>query len=68
MAESLDRLGHTVQGFAIAEIYAAYSADDQALPTEALERPLQVIVVQSHSCHFLLRGHENPKHNSGIAV
>ncbi|MER2268991.1 tyrosine-type recombinase/integrase [Methylobacterium oxalidis] len=62
------QLGHRVQGFAITEIYAAYSPDYQALATAAIERLLQAIAVQSRSCHFLLRANEKPSQNKGIAA
>ncbi|MGU3540421.1 tyrosine-type recombinase/integrase [Methylobacterium sp. A54F] len=62
------QLGHKVRGFAITEIYAAYSPDYQALATAAIERLLQAIVLQSQSCQFLLRASKKPNINRGIAA
>jgi integrase len=47
------QLGHRVRGFAITEIYAAYSPDYQAQATAAIEKLLQAICVQSETCRFL---------------
>src|SRR4051812_28045436 len=47
------QLGHRVRGFAITEIYAAYSPDYQALATAAIEKLMQAITSHSRSCKFL---------------
>ena len=50
--EVAGQLGHRVAGFAITEIYAAYSPDYQALATAAIERLLRAIAGQARSCWF----------------
>lgn len=47
------QLGHRIRGYAITEIYAAYSPDYQAIATAAIERLLQAITLHSRSCKFL---------------
>lgn len=49
------QLGHKVAGFAITEIYAAYSPDFQALATAAIETLLRQIALKSRSCAFLAK-------------
>ncbi|SOR32538.1 Integrase family protein [Methylorubrum extorquens] len=48
------QLGHRVRGFAITEIYAAYSPDYQQNATSALERLLHAIATRAQSCHTLI--------------
>ncbi|WP_139174172.1 hypothetical protein [Methylobacterium sp. UNC378MF] len=62
------QLGHRVRGFAITEIYAAYSPDYQALATAAIEKLLQAIIGQSQSCKLLTLSAERQTERTGIAA
>ncbi|GEL41558.1 hypothetical protein MEX01_21490 [Methylorubrum extorquens] len=59
------QLGHRVRGFAITEIYAAYSPDYQQNATLALERLLHAIATRAESCHTLI---ESCKTNAGDRI
>ncbi len=48
------QLGHRIRGFAITEIYAAYSPDYQENATAAIERLLQAISARAKSCYNLV--------------
>ena len=58
--EVAGQLGHRVPGFAITELYAAYSPDYQLLATAAIERLLQAIAVHTQSCRVLAKKGDRP--------
>ena len=62
------QLGHRVRGFAITEIYAAYSPDYQALATAAIEKLLQAIMGHSRSCKLLTLTAARDTERTGIAA
>lgn len=66
--EVAGQLGHRVAGFAITEIYAAYSPDYQALATAGIERLLQAIAVYSQSCQFLVQRGARPAEHVGVCA
>ncbi|CAA2160921.1 hypothetical protein MBRA_06076 [Methylobacterium brachiatum] len=66
--EVAGQLGHRVAGFAITEIYAAYSPDYQALATAGIERLLQAIAVHSQSCQFLVQRGARPAEHVGVCA
>ena len=66
--EVAGQLGHRVAGFAITEIYAAYSPDYQALATAAIERLLLVIAAHSQTCRFLIRSDAGTMASQGLAA
>ncbi|MDN3569977.1 tyrosine-type recombinase/integrase [Methylobacterium longum] len=66
--EVAGQLGHRVPGFAITEIYAAYSPDYQALATAAIERLLQTIAMQSQSSQFLILRGARPTGHVGVCA
>ncbi|WP_375464662.1 hypothetical protein [uncultured Methylobacterium sp.] len=59
--ELSDQLGHRMRGFAITEIYAAYSPEYQALATAAIQALLRSIALESGSCAFLAKSRHSLK-------
>ena len=62
------QLGHRVRGFAITEIYAAYSPDYQALATAAIEQLLQAIAAHSQTCPTVVRSDAAEAARQGLAA